>query len=501
MAPDNVRQVLGLIAHQTAMAKLPDFRESLSRNRRPAMGAKPNARKPVMPLRVRLITLIGLVLLASLACGSVLVGWHAANSVRTELRAALDVGSQTIRNGTDELAGVDDRVAALRHLVATFNGNRHVRASLIGADGQAVATSVLFPPAQLVPGWFHDLIGGDPVLVRLDVPQPALGPAAIVLQADATNEVSEVWGESRDAVLVLAGFALLSALLSCIVVGRALRPLEHLADAFDQIGDGNYHGSVPERGPPELIRLANGFNAMTRRIAAAAAQNRRLNERLLTLQAEERADLARDLHDEIGPLLFAVDMTAATIERLAGDDRAAGIPTHVRSIQDAVGRIQRHVRMLLGRLRPMQAIGLEVAIERLVAFWRSRNPDLDFAVAVSVDEDRLGDDLKETIYRIIQEGMSNAIRHGRPTLVEVAVAPDDADGIRVEVADDGIGMTTDGLARRDPSQLGLIGMQERVMAMAGSLSLRPRCDGRGVALTAWLPCEGSLQSQNLEQPE
>jgi two-component system sensor histidine kinase UhpB len=97
--------------------------------------------------------------------------------------------------------------------------------------------------------------------------------------------------------------------------------------------------------------------------------------------------------------------------------------------------------------------------------------------------------------------MSNAIRHGRPTLVEVAVAPDDADGIRVEVADDGIGMTTDGLARRDPSQLGLIGMQERVMAMAGSLSLRPRCDGRGVALTAWLPCEGSLQSQNLEHPE
>ena len=60
---------------------------------------------------------------------------------------------------------------------------------------------------------------------------------------------------------------------------------------------------------------------MTQRLATAAAQNRRLNERLLTLQAEERADLARDLHDEIGPLLFAVDMTAATIERLAGSDR------------------------------------------------------------------------------------------------------------------------------------------------------------------------------------
>ena len=52
-----------------------------------------------MPLRVRLISLVALVLLASLACGSILVGWHEANSVRTELRAALAVGVQTIRNG------------------------------------------------------------------------------------------------------------------------------------------------------------------------------------------------------------------------------------------------------------------------------------------------------------------------------------------------------------------------------------------------------------------
>ena len=117
---------------------------------------------------------------------------------------------------------------------------------------------------------------------------------------------------------------------------------------------------------------------MTQRLATVAAQNRRLNERLLTLQAEERADLARDLHDEIGPLLFAVDMTAATIERLAGGQRATEIPTHVRAIHDAVDRMQRHVRVILERLRPLQATGLEAAIGRLVAFWRRRRPDIAF---------------------------------------------------------------------------------------------------------------------------
>ena len=97
---------------------------------------------------------------------------------------------------------------------------------------------------------------------------------------------------------------------------------------------------------------------MTQQLATAATQNRRLNERLPTLQAEERADLARDLHDEIGPLLFAVGMTAATIERLADSGRVDTIPTQVAAIHDAVGRMQRHVRAILERLRPIRAIGL-----------------------------------------------------------------------------------------------------------------------------------------------
>lgn len=456
--------------------------------------------KRIMPLRVRLIALIGLVLLASLACGSVLVGWHAAGSVRTELRAALDVGANTVRNGLADFVRPDDRTDELRHLVSTFNGNRHVRATLLDARDQPLTASALFVPTQPVPDWFRRLIGGESGAVRLSVPSADDGVSAIVLQADPINEIGEVWTESRDSVLVLAGFALLSALLICAVIGRALRPLESLSTAFEQIGKGDYHGRVSEHGPPELTRLASGFNLMTQRLASAAAQNHRLNERLLTLQAEERADLARDLHDDIGPLLFAVDMTAATIERLAGSDRATDIPTHVRSIHDAVGRMQRHVRTILGRLRPIRAMGLEAAIGRLAAFWQTCRPDIVFAVDVSVEEDRIDDDLKDTIYRIVQEGMSNAIRHGRPARVEIAIARGD-DKIRVEVTDDGIGMATDDMTARGSAQLGLIGMRERVMAMAGSLSIRQSRGGRGLALVASLPCLNAEQSQHADAPE
>jgi two-component system, NarL family, sensor histidine kinase UhpB len=465
------------------------------------MGVRCGNGERIMPLRVRLIALIALVLLASLACGSVLVGWHAASSVRTELHAALDVGANTIHNGLGELVRPGDHAAELQHLIGTFNGNRHVRATLLDAQDRPVAASTLFVPTQSVPSWFRRLIGREPGAVRLAVSSAGVDGGAIVLQADPINEIGEVWAESRDAVLVLAGFALLSVMLIYVVIGRALRPLEELSRAFHRIGNGDYHGGMPEHGTPELMRLASGFNRMTQRLASAAAQNHRLNERLLTLQAQERADLARDLHDEIGPLLFAADMAAATIERLAGTDRAWDIPTHAQSIHDAVRLAQRHVRAILGRLRPMQATGLEQALGQLASFWQSRRPDIAFAVDVAVEEDRIDDDVKDTIYRVVQEAMSNAIRHGNPARVDIVIAHGDAGRIRVAVTDDGIGMATDEATVRGPARLGLVGMRERVMAMAGSLSIEHGSDGRGLALVATLPCLRTRQLHGVDAPE
>ncbi len=447
-----------------------------------------------MPLGVRLTALVGLVLLVSIAGGGMLVAWHAAGRVQTELRAALDVGANTIRNGFDDLAGASDIAQELRHQVATFNGNRHLHATLLDARNQPVARSVLLAPTRPAPDWFLRLIRGQPRAIRLPVPPAFESGGVILLQADPTNETVEVWEGSCDAMLVLAGFAALTALLTSAVVGRALRSLTELSAAFEHVGNGDYHSLLPAHGPPELRRLANGYNLMTQRLAAVAAQNHRLNERLLTLQAEERADLARDLHDEIGPLLFAVDMTAATIERLADSERAGGIPAHARSIHDAVGHMQRRVRAILERLRPLGTFGLATTIGRLVAFWQDRRPDIDFIVTITIDEDRVGDDMQETIYRVIQEGVSNAIRHGEPTRVEIAITHDGTDCVRVELTDDGIGIPADVSTERGPTRFGLIGMRERVMAMAGSLSIGGGHNDKGLTLVACLPCMNSAQS-------
>jgi two-component system sensor histidine kinase UhpB len=123
-------------------------------------------------------------------------------------------------------------------------------------------------------------------------------------------------------------------------------------------------------------------------------------------------------------------------------------------------------------------------------FWRGSRPDIMFSTNVAVDEARIGSDLRETIYRVVQEGISNAIRHGRPAHVTIAITGDRADGIHVEVTDDGVGMTEDGNAARGTTQLGLIGMRERVAAMAGSLSIQPGTNRKGMSLIVHLPDGG-----------
>jgi two-component system, NarL family, sensor histidine kinase UhpB len=449
-----------------------------------------------MSLRLRLIALVCLLLLTSISGGGALIIWHAAGRVQTELLAALHVGANAVQNALRELNTAGDRATDLRRLVATFDGDRHLRATLLDAAGSPAVTSRLFVPTQTVPGWFARLIGNR--VPALQIPAP--DATAILLRPDAVNELGEVWAESRDGILVLAGFAALSALLISVVIGRALRSLEDLSAAFGRIGDGDYHPPLPIRGPTELKRLAIGFNHMAQRLATAAAQNRRLNERLLTLQAEERAELARDLHDEVGPLLFAVDMSAATVELLANSGRPDDIPAHIGFIHQAVGQMQRQVRAILQRLRPIGSLGLRTALERLVGFWQERRPDVEFAVRVALEEDRLGDGAKETIYRVVQEGLSNAIRHAGPKRIEVAVTHDEADGVRVILSDDGSGLPADGPLVRG-ARLGLVGMRERVMAMAGSLSVASGVAGKGLILVASLPCASAVPERDQEVME
>jgi two-component system sensor histidine kinase UhpB len=272
-------------------------------------------------------------------------------------------------------------------------------------------------------------------------------------------------------------------------LSSAIRPLRDLTAAFVRVGARDYRERVNERGPLELVQLYQGFNQMVERLQQAEQQNQRLQEQLTTVQDEERADLARNLHDEIGPLLFAADVDAVAIERLANGGDAERIPERVGVIREAIGQMQRHVRDLLGRLRPAALLdmGLAHAIDNLASFWRAHRPNLN--VVVQVPEEGFGGVLDGVLYRIVQESLSNAVRHGNPTTIEISVARQPDQSIAVSVLDDGSGLRANERPGGMNGGMGIVGMQERVASLGGALEVRNRSGVRGVAVTARLPAQ------------
>jgi two-component system sensor histidine kinase UhpB len=305
---------------------------------------------------------------------------------------------------------------------------------------------------------------------------------AVVIETDPRNEILEVWDELSGTLVVLALFVGGTMPLIYFFIGRALRPLGRLAAAMEQVGEGDYAIRISDRLTPELARLRDSFNRMAAHLAATDADNRRLHEQLLTLQEEERNDIARDLHDEVGPFLFAINVDVANMTRLLADGRTHELPAHTQSIAEAARHLQRQVRGMLGRLRPivLAEFGLTEAVGRLVEFWRRRYPEIEYRTSIAPDCENLGERADTTIYRIVQECLSNAVRHGKPQLIAISIARDGARMI-VEVSDNGSGL------REEPAKgYGLIGMDERVRALGGRLEFSTPSDG-GLVVTAVLP--------------
>jgi len=441
-----------------------------------------------MSLRLRLIGLVAIALVVSLALGGLIVSLIASRSVETEMSAALLVGRQAVDNAMEDLQTSNEAQRDLENLIASFAGNRHLRVSLVG-DPDAVAVPTREDsPFGSPPDWFVDLIGVAPTEARIPISIAGTPGGIVAMETDPHNEILEVWNEFCEGVIVLALFCGQAMLLIYLFTGRALRPLDRMAAALEKVGHGDYATRITDSLAPELSRLGDSFNRMTQQLAEMDQGNRELNEQLQTLQEQERRDLARDLHDEVGPFLFAINVDAANISRLLKQGRTAEIAGHVQSIADAVGHMQRQVRSMLGRLRSpsLAEFGLADAIGNMVDFWRRRNPEIDYRVGIAPECDGLGEVADITIYRVVQECVSNAVRHGKPAMIDISVRlssddPHGDDEIVIAVADDGRGM-------REPSGggFGLLGMKERVAESGGRLTLADKPSG-GVVVTAVLP--------------
>jgi two-component system sensor histidine kinase UhpB len=460
-----------------------------------------------LSLRARLNTLLALVMVLGLVINIARLLLEAAPRVTAEDQSVVRLARGFVETLVSDLNDASDPEARLDQIVEGLKQLRHVSITREHGQAKGGAPAASAPsngkgePLQ-VPEWFLTLIHPEQTTVAVPIAANGRSLGSLVITSHPTDEIAEIWDGIVTQIEVGSAIAAALLLLTMTVVNRALEPIKSLADAMSAIEAGHYDTRVSPGGSPELAAICGKLNHLASVLATTVEDKRRLAERVVSLQDAERREIARDLHDEFGPYLFALRAHASALARLADtpEPDLEALHRHVGAISDQVNALQQSNRRVLERLRPvgLAELGLADALAALTRLWRETYPDVVIETSISPSLGARGETAELTVYRIIQETLTNVFRHAGATRIDIAVAPaapgqsgtDETGAIMVSVRDNGAGLPAD-----HKQGFGMLGMRERVLALGGTMTVAST--KHGVAVEALVP-SGIRQSPILQ---
>ena len=311
--------------------------------------------------------------------------------------------------------------------------------------------------------------------------------AAVIAAVIATNPDIDL-DSDPEAAIVLGLAVALTIAMNLYLLQRRFGPLERLVDQMERADlsrpGANLRETEPAVGPDEVVRLDLAFRRMLERLES---ERRRASSAALEAQEEERARVARDLHDEVNQSLTGLLLRLEAVRRTAP-------PQLARELADVRGVANQAMQELLAlarQLRPtaLDDLGLEAALAGHVR-------EIGDGSGISTSFDRRGSftglpgDVQTVVYRVAQEALSNAIRHAGAGHIGVHLARGPG-GIALVVADDGTGFTFD----QASGGLGLTGMRERALLVGGELDVTSR-PGVGTRVRLYVPIERDDADRN-----
>lgn len=358
-------------------------------------------------------------------------------------------------------------------------GVRELSIGLASLRGRAVLTSLLdHAPAAIM---VHDADGKLVMVNRFLAERVGRPPEELVGRGvrDALPALPSDWLRSSEAAL-------------------AARAPVRAEESFERGGERLWFDVVKfpllldDEAPVDVGVIVT--DVTTRRAAEELLERQReelraLAGELLTVREEEKARIARDLHDDLGQLLTRLKIDVRALERaldeLAPAPTTAGLIDRAVAVSELVDETLARVRVIATELRPgtLDALGLGAALEQEVRAFAART-GIVCAVDVEGAAAEQRGDVATALFRIAQEAMTNVLRHARASRLAVSLGLDGPDLV-LRVADDGVGVAVE----RAASGLGLVGIRERASALGGRAKVEPGATG-GTVVSARIPFAG-----------
>ena len=312
----------------------------------------------------------------------------------------------------------------------------------------------------------------------------AVNVALICAAALAAAFLAGLEAEDTEKVLVVVGIAAVLGLLANLVLLRArFRPLEDLIEDMEKVDLSRPRAHVPTSidGKGETAEVERIELAYLRMLSRLEAERRRASSAALRAQEEERARVARDLHDEVNQALTGV-LLRLEATRESAPPKLADELAETRTLAN---QAMEELLSLARQLRPtaLDDLGLKAAIAGQVEQIGRREVETTFAAEGDFSD--LDDDVQLVVYRVAQEALSNAAQHSEASSIAVTLRRRDS-AVELQVSDDGKGFS---FAAAEKG-LGISGMHERALLVDGEVEIHSR---PGEGTTVWLRVDAAAK--------
>lgn len=447
-----------------------------------------------LPFRWQILITISIVALLASVLSGVFAVVDARSRADIETQANIELWANHIASKVRQVEGENQLQEFANALDIEMANIRHVSVTVRDANGNAVepAHHHTAKPEVLearAPKWFVDLVQPDIESRIVDIAPGGRLTGSVLISGVPDDEIAEAWELLKLLALLWLGAIGLMMTGLYFILGLVLNPLARLGSGMRELEVGHFGFRLDIPHIRELEPIAAAFNELAAALGQANAENSRLYRQLIVVQEEERREISRDLHDEFGPCLFAIMAGTSAVAHHAKSLPAAQAAP-ILSCVDEIVQVSNHLkslnRGLLNRLRPI-ALGrrtISDLISELVATFERRHNGIVFHLIIDGLPPTFGEGIDLTLYRCVQEGVTNAIRHGRAHSITIEFQETQSGGqpaIEVRVTDDGRG-----IGEMDQFGYGLSSMRERVHEFGGSVKISPVTPS-GAVLAATIP--------------
>ncbi len=433
-----------------------------------------------MSLRYQISLRILLISLLILSLGGTIAIWQARNAVNNEVDSSIKLALQLIKisAGTTQSNETD-----WIYRLSTLEQTRHLKIQLKKPSGSIIditRSSQTAEQPDAPPRWFINLVVSDYPKAEYQIATFDNESLTLIIQANPLDEITEIWHETLAFFSSILALALLTFLAVHLVFNKTIQTIQTIVENLKGIEKGEYDKKLPDFSTQEYDSIAKAINHMNDVLNSTRQQNQALTQHSLEIQEEERRHLSQELHDEFGQSLTAIKVMAVTAAHENSDTKKI---TH--SITEICDHLMIVVRSMMKQLHPLilTELGLKATLEDLVIHWEKSCPSTLFNLKIDDAVDSLDKTLIIQVFRVIQESMTNIIRHATATQVTVSLTINpELKRLDLFIEDDGQGCDL----TKNTSGFGLQGMAERVKLLGGSFDLQSTL-GKGMKIKAQIP--------------